>query len=161
LLLLKVNHQSRADIESSVVDAEESANVKSATQKAPEQVVKQIQKGSISNGADVYMAVREELRGGGIEALIAARLTSWVIDNFTDIVSHVRKGVPLALKWIGSMLAAASWWQIIAAGVGGLVVGGVAYGVARSLNASVGTASAWGVGAGMVAFIGILSAILD
>jgi hypothetical protein len=88
-------------------------------------------------------------------------LTLWVIDRFLEIVRHVLNGVSAALTAVGEMLSVASWWQVLVAAVGGLIVGGVACGIARALGAPIGVAASIGVAVGVSAFVGFLSLLLD
>lgn len=147
-------------ISTTAIDPAQKKKLKNASQNASETVVKEIHQGSFSNGEDVYNAIRAHLSGAGVEFEVARRYTLWVIKNFPAIQKLARQGVSTALKAMGELLAAATWWQVLAAAVGGLIVGGVACGVALKLGAPPVAAASVGLLAGVVGFFGILAAIV-
>ncbi len=142
----------------SIIDSAERERIKNASQRAPQRVAEEIHSGSISNGGHLYSAIRRELSGSGIEMMIAQKLTVWLVQNFSEVVQNVRQGISYAVTAMGTLLSKVSWWQVLAAAVGGIVVGGIACGIAIGLGASEGVAKTIGVGAGVVTFLGILSA---
>lgn len=67
--------------------------------------------------------------------MIAHKLAVLLIQNFSETVQNVRQGMSYAVSAMGNLLKAARWWQVLAAAVGGFVVGGIVWGVARGLGA--------------------------
>lgn len=74
------------------------------------------------------------------------------------MVRNVRIGVSYAVSAMGTLLKGLAWWQRLAAAVGGIVVGGIARGIASRLGASWEDSKKIGLGAGILAALGILSA---
>jgi len=142
------------------IGSTERERLRNATQNASETLAEEIHRESVSSGEDVYNAIRQHLTGTGLAFEIARRFTLWVIRNFLAIQQQVRRGVSIGLTAMGELLAAATWWQVLAAAVGGLVVGGVACAVAQGLGAPPRAAIGIGILAGVAWFFGTLAAIL-
>ncbi|KAH9217947.1 hypothetical protein DL95DRAFT_458835 [Leptodontidium sp. 2 PMI_412] len=82
---------------------------------------------------------------------IAQKLAVLFIQNFSEVVRNVRLGVSYAVSAMGTLQKGLAWWQFLAAAVGGIVVGGIACGIASGLGASWEDSKKIGLGAGILA----------